>query len=302
MNRAVIGAGALMWAGATLLLSQWRKATRPTLADRLRPHSPGGTRRRERGGPFSIESLGEVLVPPLRSLGDHVARMFGVHEPLQSRLDRIHSPVGASAVRLRQMLVAGGCAAAGALVAALTRAAAPASALLVAGAPLLAFLVLEQRLARQSERWKQRLTVELPVVGEQLAMLLNAGYSLGSSLSRIAVRGTGCAARDLKRVINRVGQGLSVSQALREWADTAQTEAVSRLVGVLVLHTEGADLGRLVAVEARQARREVQRGTIEAIERRAQQVWVPVTFATLVPGVILLAVPFLSALDLFSKA
>ena len=38
------------------------------------------------------------------------------------------------------------------------------------------------------------------------------------------------------------------------------------------------------------------------LERRAQQVWVPVTVATLVPGVIFLAVPFLAALKLFSNA
>ena len=37
-------------------------------------------------------------------------------------------------------------------------------------------LVLEQRLVRASERWQQELAVDLLVVSEQLAMLLNAGY------------------------------------------------------------------------------------------------------------------------------
>jgi tight adherence protein C len=82
----------------------------------------------------------------------------------------------------------------------------------------------------------------------------------------------------------------------------ARVDAVGRLVAVLALHTETADLGRLVTAEARQARREQHRRTIESIERRAQQVWVPVTVATLVPGVILLAVPFLAALRLFANA
>jgi hypothetical protein len=36
------------------------------------------------------------------------------------------------------------------------------------------------------------------------------------------------------------------------------------------------------------------------MDRRGQQVWVPVTVATLVPGVILLTVPFIQALRLFS--
>jgi hypothetical protein len=79
-------------------------------------------------------------------------------------------------------------------------------------------------------------------------------------------------------------------------------EAVDRLVSVLTLHSEAADLGRLVSSEARQARRDLHRRTVETIERRAQQVWIPVTVATLVPGAILLAVPFLSALRLFSNA
>ena len=39
---------------------------------------------------------------------------------------------------------------------------------------------------------------------------------------------------------------------------------------------------------------------IEAIERRTQQVWIPVTFAALVPGVLLMGVPFVDALSLFS--
>jgi hypothetical protein len=46
----------------------------------------------------------------------------------------------------------------------------------------------------------------------------------------------------------------------------------------------------------------VQRELIEQIERRAQQVWIPVTVATLVPGAVLLAVPFLEALRLFSTS
>jgi hypothetical protein len=46
----------------------------------------------------------------------------------------------------------------------------------------------------------------------------------------------------------------------------------------------------------------VQRELIEQIERRAQQVWIPVTVATLVPGAVLLAVPFIEALRLFSSS
>jgi hypothetical protein len=47
-------------------------------------------------------------------------------------------------------------------------------------------------------------------------------------------------------------------------------------------------------------RQEVHRSLVETIERRAQTVWIPVTVATLVPGVLLMAVPFLSAMRTWS--
>lgn len=299
--RVAIGAGLLVWVGATLLLSQWARVSRPGLAERLRPFSPGGAAEPARGGLFSVESLRDVIGPLARQAGDRVARLFGVTEPLSVRLERVHSEIGVTVFRVRQLAVAGAALLAAAVIAALGLPA-PIAIVVVVGAPLLAFLVFEQRLARTSERWQRNLALELPVISEQLAMLLNAGHSLGAALARVSQRGQGCAAQDLAIVVNRIRHGLSESDALREWAEVARVDAVDRLVGVLVLHSESADLGRLVSTEARQARRDLHRQTIEAIERRAQQVWVPVTVATLVPGVILLAVPFLSALHLFANA
>jgi pilus assembly protein TadC len=301
VNRFAVGAGLLVWVGTTLLLSGWSRWTRPGLVERLRPFSPGAAAARPRAGVFSVESLQEVVGPLARAAGDRVAALFGVNEALGVRLRRVHSPVSVTAFRLRQLAVASGVLV-GAAVLAGFGLPAPLAVLVVLGAPLLAFLIIEQRLARASERWQQALGLELPVIAEQLAMLLNAGYSLGAALARLAERGRGSAARDLAGVVNRIRQGLSENEALQEWADVAGVEGVSRLVGVLALHAESADLGRLVSAEARQARQDLQRRSVEIIERRSQQVWVPVTVATLVPGVILLAVPFLSALRLFSNA
>jgi tight adherence protein C len=162
--------------------------------------------------------------------------------------------------------------------------------------------VVEQRLAGESDRWKRRLFLELPVVAEQLGMLLGAGYSLSAALSRLAQRGRGVCGRDLGRVCERIGHGLTESAALREWAEVADVPAVHRLVNVLTLNRKAGDLGRLTGEEARSIRRELHRQLVAAMERRGQQVWIPVTVAALVPGVIFLAVPFVEALRLFSEA
>ena len=101
-------------------------------------------------------------------------------------------------------------------------------------------------------------------------------------------------------MLQRVQQGLTEAEALTEWSDLADVEAVGRLVAILALNSETADLGRLISEEARAMRRENQRELIESIEKRTQQVWIPVTAATLVPGLLLMGIPFLDALTLFS--
>lgn len=301
MIRAYVGWGLVLWAGATLLLGEVRTVARPSLAERLRPYAPGGLdSTRASGGLLSVESFREVLGPVAGACGARLARLFGVQEEAGARLARIHSPLDVTGFRVRQLATAG---------AALVGATVPAAALwhapmlaafVLAGAPLLAFLVVEQRLAAASQRRQQRLLRELPVVAEQLGMLLGAGYSLGSAVNRLAARGRGAAADDLRRVVVRMRHGLAVEHALREWGDVAAVPALDRLVSVLARSHDAGDLGRLVSDEARVIRQEVHRSTVALMERRAQQVWIPVTVATLVPGVIFLAIPFVEALRLFS--
>jgi tight adherence protein C len=130
-------------------------------------------------------------------------------------------------------------------------------------------------------------------------LLLAAGWSLTSALQRLATRGSGVAARDLQRVCSRLRQGVPEGDALREWSRIEQVPALDRLVSALELNRDTSDLSRLISEEARAIRREVHRELIEAAERREQQVWIPVTVATLVPGVLFMAIPFVEALRLF---
>ena len=298
--RLMVASGLVLWVGATLLLSQLRWFSRPPLVERLRPYSPGGMAAPDRGGVLSVESFREVIGPVSRRVGEQVARLFGVSEELAVRLERVHSPLDVTAFRVRQVGWSVAAVGVAALVSAAVRPAPAVAVLLLLGAPVLAFLVLEQQLAAASERWQRRLFLELPVVSEQLAMLLSAGFSLGSALNRLAARGDGACAADLQWVTGRIRQGLSEVDALREWADVARVAALDRLVPVLALNREAGDLGRLISDEARNIRRDVQRELVATMERRGQQVWVPVTVATLVPGVIFLSIPFLEALSLFS--
>ncbi len=294
---AVLLAGAC-FIGMTLMLSELRWFRRPSTARRLAPYTLGRIRL-PRTGLISVASVREVVAPLSQALGERISKAFGAGEELGVRLRRIHSPLDVTTFRVRQLGWSAAALGVGGLVVTLLGAPALVAILFVVGAPILVFLLLERQVVSASAKWQRRVFLELPVVAEQIGMLLSAGWSLGASLGRIAARGTGACSSDLRRVVSRMHQGLSEGEALREWGEQVDVDALHRLVSVLALNREAADLGRLVSDEARSIRREAQRELIETIERRNQQVWIPVTVATLVPGVLLMGTPFVDALTLF---
>jgi len=238
----------------------------------------------------------QLALPILEMWGARASRALGVTQDLSTRLERAGRQVDPAAFRLRQatsgmvtlLLV-------GAAVIALRPE--PVLALVgLIGLPVLVMLVEERRLSTAIDEVRRRIRAELPVVAEQLGLLLSAGYSLPSAIGRLAERSDGAVAADLREVARRVRRGMGTSDALGEWSHRANVDAVDRLVAVLRLHDDAGDLGALIAEEARSIRAAAHRDLVEVIERRSQLVWIPVTVATLVPGLIFLAVPFMSAM------
>jgi hypothetical protein len=163
MRLAIAGAFSL-WAGTTLVLSEFRWFARPPLAQRLRPYVPGGLAGTGRTGLLSMESFRDVVGPLSRSIGERLARLFGVSEELAVKLDRLHSPLDVTAFRVRQigrMTAALGVAG---LIGLAARPPALVGLLLLVGAPLLAFLVVEQQASSASAKRQRRLFLELPVL------------------------------------------------------------------------------------------------------------------------------------------
>jgi tight adherence protein C len=300
--RLLVVATLVGWVGTTLLLARLRWFNRPSLIHRIEPYLPSHTNEGARAtrSALSGASFRDVIGPLAHQWGAQLSRILGTGEDLAVRLRRAHVATDATTFRIRQLAWAGGALGAGIIAAQVLSPPLVGTLVLVVGAPLLAFLVLEQQVAQASARWQQRTFLELPVVTEQLGMLLSAGYSLGGALQRLSRRGTGACSTDLRTVCARTQQGVAEIEALREWADRVDLAELHRLVDVLALNREAGDLGRLIAEEARATRREVQRQMVEVIERRGQQVWIPVTVATLVPGVLFLTVPFIEAMRLFS--
>ena len=293
-----LGCLAFFALGLTLCLSEIPWIRQHSLADRLRPY----TRHARLGiSPGTVQlghlsSLRQVIGPVLADLGSKGSRLLGIDTPIELRLVRAGSPQDAVSFRLQQVIAAVLGITAGSVLALWISPPTAISILLIVGLPILAAALLEQKLSSKILQRQRKLQAELPVIVEQLGMLLCAGYSLTSGLSRLADRGSGVAAEDLTAVMRRIRQGVSDTTALAEWAERADLDSIRGFVAVLALHGETGDLGSLISAEARSVRAEAHRELIESIERRAQLVWIPVTVATLVPGLIFLAVPFYSAM------
>ncbi|MBU6216578.1 MAG: type II secretion system F family protein [Acidobacteria bacterium] len=285
-----------LWVGTATCLAQTAWGRRRALRRRLEPFLPRAV---DAGVDLPASQLGAgaaVLSPAVLDLLDRVSRALGAHDELATRLLRADDQ--RSPVTFRSQQLAGSVVAVclGAAVAVGTGASEAGAIALLIGAPAAWIVGSERRLDARVADEQRRLRLELPVVGEQLAILIGAGYSLPAALQRLAERGRGRAARDLGVVSRELRRGVPEAAALAGWEARSGLPAVGRLVKVLAMHRDAGDLGQLVAAEARATRAESHRTLIETIERRAQLVWIPVTVATLVPGLILLAVPFIAAL------
>lgn len=288
-------AGVAMFSGALVLLAGVRQLRRTPLAERLAPYAPPTTSGpRRTTGPGAVS---EMLSPLADSFGRRLGRASGIRTDLDTRLVRAGRTVPASDFRMAQFTRVLAAFASVAVLLVLARPGVGVTLLALVGIPLLVALAQEQLLDNEARRRTATIELQLPVVAEQLGILLGAGLSLSSAMDRVARRSNGVVAEDLAAVVRKTRQGRSEIDALREWSDTTEAEGLARLVGVLALHREAADLGSLISVEARGIRAATHRQLLETIERRAQLVWVPVTVATLVPGLLLIGVPFVSAMS-----
>lgn len=280
---------ALAWIGSTLLLDRVPWFRTPPLHRRLAPYRPDAT---------AVASTRPGAAQQfVDQSADRLAAALGLRGPLAERLERAGVSAPPAAVRSRRFTVV---VVATLLAAAAVAAVQPgwaAAGALVAAAGAGSLATDELLLAARARRRAEQVQGELPVVAEQLGMLLSAGYSLPAALQRLARRGNGAVADGLAQVVRRVRQGESEHDALATWARSTGVDGAARLVKVLTIHRQAGDLGQLISDEARSVRAEHHRALLESIARRGQLVWIPVTVATLVPGLVVLAVPFASAMS-----
>lgn len=278
--------GVTLWVGTILVLQTNRTLTRKPLVLRVQPYVRGAKQ---------LPQIEESR-PVLEQFAIKWNQWLRTSQSLKHKLDIIDSDETVRDIRSQQLLI-------GVLSFSLSTTVVAAislplfiAILAISATTSLSILIIEQRINRQVSHWRWLESRELPVIAEQTAMLLSSGYSVRSAISRLADQSSGAIAHDLIRVNIRIQQGLDEQHALQEWAARIAIPEVDQFVSVLSLNRQSTNLSRLVAEQARGARRHLHRELLTTIEKRAQQVWIPVTVATLVPGSIFLAIPFIAAI------
>jgi tight adherence protein C len=123
-----------------------------------------------------------------------------------------------------------------------------------------------------------RLTAELPVILEFLALSLSAGEGVLDALRRVARTGRGELAAELRDAVAAVGAGVPLPEALarldRELGLPPLSRALEQLIGAL---ERGAPLGEVLRAQAQDARDGTRRALLESAGRKEIAMLVPST-------------------------
>ena len=142
---------------------------------------------------------------------------------------------------------------------------------------------------------RRRIEGELPLAVEKLAVYLASGYSLSAALARLGEQ-VGASAPVFSLMSNGVRSGMSAADAAVEAARRWPGPAMARLAALLEGGAGGADMVKAARSTAAGLRAEAHRDALAAMEKDSQKIWIPITIAALVPGVVMIFVPFVAVL------
>jgi tight adherence protein C len=302
---AGIAGGLGLWS----VLSLIPRLSRPTLANRVAPYvidvSAGA---RAHVSPRSIAPLpvlGVLLFPIGRWLRGTLSTVVGGGDQIARRLRQAAFELSVEAYRSQQLLAG----LAGALLGIVFN-------ITIVNAqqvPLVAQLVLvfagavagiasrDYLLQRSAKQRLRRLTAELPVVLEFLALSLSAGEGILDAVRRVSQVSGGELSRELARVVASVNTGLPFGETLgalsRELELAPFGRCVDQILGAL---DRGSPLSDVLQAQAQDAREESKRELLELAGKKEVAMLFPLVFLILpitiafaiFPGIFVLQVGF----------
>jgi tight adherence protein C len=300
-----IAGGLGLWS----ILSLIPRLSRPTLANRVAPYVIDvSTGAREHVAPRSVGPLpvlGVLFVPAARWLRSTLASVAGGGDQIARRLRQAGSEIGVEAYRSQQLLAMLGGAMLGVVfdVSIATAQQVPliAQLVLVIVGGVLGITARDYLLQRSAKSRIRRLTAELPVVLEFLALSLSAGEGILDAVRRVSQVSGGELSRELARVVASVNTGLPFGETLgvlsRELELPPFARCVDQILGAL---DRGSPLSEVLQAQAQDSREESKRELLELAGKKEVAMLFPLVFLILpitiafaiFPGIFVLQVGF----------
>ena len=292
----------LLATGVLLTVEGWRRARRPSLADRVLPYvrdvHPAPSRP-------AGHILGEVFGPSWRRLTSTIGESLGSNAAIARRLRACGLDDDVEAFRLRQATW-GALGLAGAFAVSIV-------AWSVTHPPVVALLLwcmaglvggclaCDQWLSARVRSHEARLRAEFPTVADLLALSVAAGESPIASIERVTRVSHGALSLELGRVLAQVRAGDTVVAALDEFASRTGVTAVARFAEAMAVAIErGTPLIDVLHAQAADVREMARRDMMETGGRREIAMMVPVVFLILPITIAFAFFPGLAGLHLTS--
>lgn len=300
--------GSTLGLGAWLIVSCIPIMRRPLLMHRVAPYvqsvSPGARELLSRRAVNPLQVFTTATGPVTKPLRAVFGRIAGGSEITATRLRQSRMELTVQQLRSRQLLFALAGGAVGTIAGVMLAAAGAQSMLPVAlglVSAVLALATTDWLLQRRAKRRLSQISAELPTVLEFLSLSLSAGEPLGDALRRVADRGRGEFAVELRDVMREHATGVPLSDALgrleRELAHPPVTRLIEQLRGAI---ERGAPLAAVLQAQAGDVRDEAKRALLESAGRKEISMLVPLVFGLLPatiafalwPGIYILQVGF----------
>ncbi|MCD2496982.1 type II secretion system F family protein [Microbacterium nymphoidis] len=299
--------GTVLGSGLWSILAALPRWSAPQLVRRIAPYvrditDPAGT---SLPAPALIDpaaGLTALVRVGWRVFRRRLVPLLGGTTVLATRLRRAGWKADAERFRERQLALAVGAAALGALVTiglALTGRFTIPSLLLPIVFGVAGFFGTDVWLTQAVNRRRQRIEDELPTVLDFLALCLAAGESLHDAVKRTASVGVGALAGELRAVTVETGTGSNLATALAAAGERIGVPGVSRAFDHLLSALErGAPLAAVLRDQATDAREDRKQGMLDQAGRKEVTMLFPLVFLILPLSVLLAVFPGIHLLRL----
>ncbi len=165
--------------------------------------------------------------------------------------------------------------------------------------PLAILLFKSSRIYQGERRRVRELKDALPLYIEQIGSFVASGLSIQSAIDRYLKTIKGPWSTPSRQMSAEIRRGANPGRALGMIASQYRLTGLDHLTRLLDANYSSPELPSLLDEQSRSLRRRQQLELTEKLAKRAQAVWIPVSVAALVPGIIFVMIPFVSALHAF---